>query len=898
MKGMGDNLQALNRAFEKAFMHTATEETLMGLLSHLGEEISCDRISIFEIHDETFFDNTYEWCREGIIPEINLLQHLSVISTSGWAVRLMNDEVISIRDLETIRESDPEIYELFHMQGVASVLAAKLAFHGKFFGFCVLENPAAELFADSDDFVPGIRYILSSLLYSDHLLRKFQKIGYSDSLTGAGNRLLLQSQLEKIDADSSVGLIYCDVLEWDVEDGRPEHLEEQQMVIHTGEILQDLFDEMVFRVGTGEFLVICVESSRADFDRSVDTLRTLLAAQDLIVAIGTLFADRCDEGFDEMIRRAHLDMYNEKRSLSAMRQKKRESREKGKEEENRDIWNFQESADIHLARGDLFFHQADLWISQIFDEDVVTVVADINYFKLYNDIFGRKAGNIFLESVAEDVLKCANDLQGIAGYLGGDNFCFMFPTKEKDMAALKKLLDEVAGRFRYTDGFAPVFGAYVSSDRSETAIVDYDRALMALSDIRGSYTQFVRVYDREHFEDVRNNKLLLMDAKEGLDRKEFLFYLQPQVHDRTGKIIGAEALIRWNYHGQIRTPDLFIEAMEKSGYIYVLDTYIWESVCIWLHSLMARGIKPIPVSVNVSRVDFYFADIAQQFIGLTEKYGIDPSLLGVEITESSFTDNLADIRKAIDDLHRAGFHILMDDFGSGSSSLSMLHQMNVDVLKMDVSFMRRVSTDSRAVSIVEAIISMAHMMGLMVITEGIETEEQGLRMNALGDNYVQGYYFYEPMPVESFEALLCDGEKIGKPPYKGGPIMTERLTFREMFHEDVLSDSLLENIIGPAAIIRKTGDGFRFMQINRSFTQITGLAADEFGVIPGEPEIERTEKLSVQGAEGQTEHPLEGVSGELRVRGASGELILLKAKLFLLYSNDEHRLYMATVQEG
>ena len=305
-------------------------------------------------------------------------------------------------------------------------------------------------------------------------------------------------------------------------------------------------------------------------------------------------------------------------------------------------------------------------------------------------------------------------------------------------------------------------------------------------------------------------------------------------------------------------------------------------------------------SVNVSRVDFYFTDIADHFISLVNKYDLDPYYLGIEITESAFTDNNDVIQKAVTRLHEAGFRILMDDFGSGSSSLSMLHSMNLDVLKTDVRFMSRKESDSKAISIVESVISMAHMIGMLVVTEGVETEHQRDSLIQLGDNYAQGFYFYEPMPVEEFERLLLDEDKIGKPPVRGGRIMTNHLRFREMIHEGMLSDTLLDNIIGPAMIFKEKKNQLSLIQVNNSFTKVTGIHPEDLHAMQNfmdafsEEEQRKLWEVFMKAHD----HPLEGsegiISGNHLMMEKPGNMRL---RIFLLYSCDDHKLYMGTLQE-
>ena len=894
-------MSALNRAFEKAFAHTATKETLMDLLACLGEELSCDRISIFECNIDNTWDNTYEWCRDTVVREREMLQGIPIWKLDSWKDRLMADEVLHIRDLSQIKETDPDIYELFHAQDVHCVIVSKLAFHGKGMGFFVLENPYEGMMTETEVILPGLRYILSSLVYSDQLVRRLEQIGYVDKLTGAGNRLSLQEHLECLEIEKSLGLIYCEVLGWVTHDERPEHLRDEQKLLRMGELLCNIFGkDSVFRVGQDEFLVLVEGEGEGVFFESVRLMSHMIEENDLLAATGKLWRENASEGYETLIRQIRFLVYQEKRTILEHRAVMPHSRERQVHTDFRTgSGDLKEKVNIQLPRGEAFFQRAEEFLSEIYDQPVMTVVIDINYFKLYNDIFGRKAGNILLEEIADSLGEEADSQKGVAGYLGGDNFCLMVPVKLTSQNELAPVIESLFEDLRYPEGFTPALGIYLSTNRQERMITMYDRALSALSEIKGSYMEHYRFYDAGHFQHMREDKLLLMDIKKSLANGDFLFYLQPQVHERTGKIVGAEALVRWNRNGELIVPGRFIPLLEKTGYIFAVDCYVWEHVVKWIRKMLDEGIKVPYCSVNVSRVDFYFTDIAAHFIDLVKRYGVSSSQISVEITESAFTDNTDTILDSVQRLHEAGFRVMMDDFGSGSSSLSMLHTMHLDVLKTDVRFMSKKSADRRAVSIVESVVTMAHMIGMLVVTEGVETEEQRDNLIALGDNYAQGYFFYKPMPPQEFEKLIRTPGKVGETPYQGKNVPKNHLGFRSMIQEGMVSDTLLDNIIGPAAVYKDEGGRFTLVQMNEQYTKLTGIEPDQQDRMDHfiEKYISREVGEFSAIVHGADTHPLEGSSGCLFLHREDGESIPVEARIFLLYSGTEYKLYLSTLQE-
>lgn len=880
-------MRALNRAIERAFAQSEGDNNITDLLACMGEELGCKRISIFEENDEGTCDNTYEWVAPGVVRERILLQHIAIARFDTWHYRLTHHETIAVRTPEDLREHDPDVYEMFVEQGIHTALVTLLAFHGRNFGFCILEDPDGAVMDDRELIMPGIRYILSSMIYSRNLVSKLKRLGYIDTLTGVGNRVSLHEYLESVNHSKPVCVISVDVVGWDNASGKLPHLEKEQTLLRAGEVLTNLFDsDHVFRVTTGEFVIVEEGLDQAAFEMDVRNIRGLLREHNLLASVAGEWRERVAGSLDEMIHAMHDKADSEKRVIMAHRNKADHKREaKGDE---------YEQAAIDMPRGDAFFRIADRFLAELYEESTVSVVTDINYFKLYNDIFGRRSGNNFLETIAGMVQEAAERYGGVCGYMGGDNFCLIVPTRCKTQREILPALEQAYNALEFPDGFSPAMGVYLSDDRRESTITLYDKALSALSEIKGDYIRHIHFYSPENQQQQREDKLLLMDVKAGLAKGEFLFYIQPQVFEKTGKIMGGEALVRWQRDGLLIPPGRFIPVLEKTGYVYAVDCFVWESVAQWLRSLLNRGIKPVPVSVNVSRVDFYFDDIAAHFIDLVKRYDLSPDLIGVEITESAFTDNTNTILDAIGKLHDAGFHILMDDFGSGSSSLSMLHTMNLDVLKTDVQFMSKDDQDGRAISIVESVISMAHMIGMSVVTEGVETEAQKNNLISMGDNFAQGYYFYKPMPKERFEALIADPDNVTEG-YKAMRARKDgRLRFKEIIREGLVSETLLDNIIRAAAIYREENGKVLIVQVNELYASITGIRPQEAGSVDladhlDAAELERFRRL----LERANARSAEGGEGTVRFRGPDGGAAEMNLRVYLLYTFDKHRLYLS-----
>ena len=257
------------------------------------------------------------------------------------------------------------------------------------------------------------------------------------------------------------------------------------------------------------------------------------------------------------------------------------------------------------------------------------------------------------------------------------------------------------------------------------------------------------------------NRLISGELNDALEKEMIRPWLQPIV-DREGKTVGAEALVRWIHPEEgIRAPFSFIPVFEKNGMIADVDLFIWRKSCEILAKWKRQG-KDLFISVNISPRDFYLMNVPSELMKLTLEYGIEPDRLRLEITESVMMKDQEARMETLRKLQDAGFIIEMDDFGSGYSTLNMLREMPVDVLKIDMVFLRQAGRNPRARTIIEEIIVMAERLGITSLTEGVETQEQFEMLEKMGCQLYQGYFFAKPMPVEDFEKYLFAEGKAGR----------------------------------------------------------------------------------------------------------------------------------------
>lgn len=388
------------------------------------------------------------------------------------------------------------------------------------------------------------------------------------------------------------------------------------------------------------------------------------------------------------------------------------------------------------------------------DREYSIVCMNIENFKLYNDAFGKEMGDRLLKEVADNIRTGIGDF-GICGRYGADRFMCL-QEREREQSDRRRFFEETnyAESPDRKKNISIKWGIYEITDLTVPVEQMCDRALLAADSIKGQYNRFFAVYD-----DALRGKLLrektITDAMEtALSEEQFTVYLQPKYSLDDECMVGAEALVRWIHpEWGFMSPGEFIPLFEKNAFIFRLDQYVWERVCALLSERKKKGYPLIPISVNVSRADIYQAYLADCLFELTEKYGIDPSYLHLEITESAYAENPNQIISTVEELRRLGFIVEMDDFGSGYSSLNMLSQMKPDILKLDMKFIQNEMLKPINQSIIKDIITMAHRMHLSVVAEGVETKEQMKRLQAVECDFAQGYYFAKPMPAAEFEEL-------------------------------------------------------------------------------------------------------------------------------------------------
>ena len=379
---------------------------------------------------------------------------------------------------------------------------------------------------------------------------------------------------------------------------------------------------------------------------------------------------------------------------------------------------------------------------------------DIKRFKVINELFGEGVGDNIICYLA-DFLKHINIPDCSYGRLHSDHFLICYPVDAKTRERLIATLTTMALSYSIDYRIELAFGVYRVVDRHMPITTMIDRAGIALSKAKNGTVNSWSEYDEDMRRHIVNEQEIINDMTNALKKGEFVVYMQPKYCLADDSVQGAEALVRWIHpvRGLI-SPLEFIPVFEHNGFIFELDKYIWEETCRLQRKWIDSGYPALPISINVSRVDFYREDLCDTIEAIVRKYDIPPELIGLEVTESAYTDNPQQIIEITKRLQSMGFRILMDDFGSGYSSLNMLKDMPVDVLKIDLKFLDSKDENGRGGNILNSVVRMAKWLRMPVIAEGVETYQQVEFLRAIGCDHAQGYFYSRPIPVYEYEKLL------------------------------------------------------------------------------------------------------------------------------------------------
>ena len=385
------------------------------------------------------------------------------------------------------------------------------------------------------------------------------------------------------------------------------------------------------------------------------------------------------------------------------------------------------------------------------------IALDISEFKLVNNVCGNARGDEVLKAIWDVILANCNDNEQ-AARVNADRFVIFWIESSKKTVTyrIEKLINEIEGISEQLSvpRLYPVIGIR-AVEKLDDADKRYGEALRAKALVKNRHDRHYAFYDEIDYDTIVENKNLENGFEKALADKKFEVWYQPKFNSHTGKIVGSEALIRWRADdGSLISPGRFIPLFEKNGNIIRLDEYVFREVCRQQKEWQKEGIQILPVSVNISRFSLYYSNVVEKYERIINYYDVDHKYVQIEITESAIIENTV-IVELIQKFHDAGFDILLDDFGSGYSSLASLNQMPFDTIKLDKSLVDYVGNENGE-KLLKFIVQLVQSLGMKITAEGVEYKEQLDFLENLNCDDIQGFYFSKPLMLADFSAKLTE----------------------------------------------------------------------------------------------------------------------------------------------
>lgn len=380
---------------------------------------------------------------------------------------------------------------------------------------------------------------------------------------------------------------------------------------------------------------------------------------------------------------------------------------------------------------------------------------NIRKFSGLNDVYGYENGDRIIRSYMDRIQN--STLRPLAlGRVAADRFQALVDAKNLEPAALGKLLQY---QVQIGEEQVEIYGRcgiyYIPKQCKLDVSQMCDLAKMAKNKISNQYVQPYAIYQEDMKTEYEQKNLALLNLEKALEQEEFVVCYQPVVEGKTGQIVSAEALVRWNSSGEEpMIPSVFVPELEESGYITKLDTYIDQTVRRFQEERYHKGKRMIPVAVNLSRMDLMNSRLMERICTELQETIVPKQYFRYEIIESAYTIISKEGEEFLKRLRKEGVQIFLDDFGTGISTFETVRDYTFDALKMDMGFVKKIGKDPKRDAIVISIIDMAHRMGMKVVAEGIENKQQSEFLCNHGCDYLQGYYYYKPMSAEEFSKLL------------------------------------------------------------------------------------------------------------------------------------------------
>ena len=689
----------------------------------------------------------------------------------SWNTTIAGSNCLIVRNeqgMEIVKVRNPGWYESLKSAGVRNIVLFPLKSRNQLLGYMWAANYDDRHVEVIKETMELTTFILGSELGNYMLLDRLRTLSSRDMLTGVMNRNEMNNYVDKLcGSDESVkksaGVIFADINGLKAVNDLEGHNAGDILLKNAANILREVFDEQeIFRAGGDEFSMIVTDVTEEELAEKIERIRKLCRASgNVYFALGGA-VENDSHNVRMALRRADERMYEDKRLFYEQNPDRKNESRSGHRADGEVDEKFREVAVFHEMNYDqltglpsmtYFFKLAETGRRRMFDEGTESAVLFMNLrgMKQFNKRYGFAEGDILLKEFAET-------LKGVFGAENCSRFGQDHYTVFTEAADLENRLNKLFKDVKKLNGGNTLtvrVGIYPDSMGLIETSLACDRAKIASRALSSNSTSSYNYYDGKMLAKELNRQYIVDNIDRAVNENWIRAFYQPIVRAVNRKVCDEEALARWiDPEKGMLSPADFIPVLEDTRLIYKVDLHMVDLILERIKSQESRGIRCVPVSVNLSRTDFETCDIVEEINNRVEAAEVSKDMITIEITESVVGENFDFMKEQILRFQKLGFQVWMDDFGSGYSSLDLLQEMQFDLIKFDMRFMRKFDDNPKSRVLLTELMRMAQSLGTETVCEGVETEEQADFLSEIGCTKLQGYYFCKPLPLEEIQKRI------------------------------------------------------------------------------------------------------------------------------------------------
>lgn len=732
------------------------------IMKLLSEYYESDKVYIYELLNNIDTKAcSYKWDNKNGVKNYDTNENINY-EIKNWEKFLNKKSTLFIDNIQIFKDEWQEKYLELKENNIENIVVVIIKYLDQPLGILCLENINSN--KDFSLLNPLLCFVLNEMKRTK-VSEQINLITYSDITTGLNNKNKYINYLENINLDSikSIGIIFLEINE--INDTTNSKLNEK-FILEVSGTLKKFFRLIdIYRTDNNKFAVICENIQKDTLNTKINSINNYFTdLQEYSISMGYIWREN-DINISELLNKVDeftckakcnyystISKQSKKIYLSIVTESEASKDEVISIMRTENTLDFEDNSTSFKVRQEIFQYKVNYMLNNPNYKNLVMVMLDVNNFKAINEMYGFSHGNEILLNI-NFAINSNIAGKGICVHLHSDIYYFcMEILSDSDIEKIINNINYEVNKVNPDTKVAISYGVYKIEDRTISVEEICERVNYAHKiSKKDNINKFV-FYNEDIKQEMINEKQIENNMEKGIKNDEFKLYLQPKYNIFTENIEGAEALVRWKSHSNgLMFPNKFIPIFEKNGFIMKLDLYMLEQVCKFIKNNMDKGKRNIPISVNMSKLNFKDSNFKDNILNIIKKYNIDPSLIELEITESLIMEDPNNIINVINQLKKENLKISIDDFGTGYSSLSVLQKLPVDILKIDCGFFKNFQINKKGSAIIKTIISLAKELELKVVAEGVEKEEEVQFLKKIGCAIIQGYYFSKPISIEEFQ---------------------------------------------------------------------------------------------------------------------------------------------------